>query len=159
MMYPLLHSNEEEISPTCVLSWLIELSTTTNSSTPGSKRACGCVWSLQAHRPFLVSSLRRVCRRREGTKMVHCALLVSSTHHKHSTGGQYNNGEHLDRGREKAGTLQSHFFGGKRRCPRGTAQVISASPRRIAVWPPPAPENRSSSAPSRPDVVCSGADG
>ncbi len=104
MMYPLLHSNEEEISPTCVLSWLIELSTTTNSSTPGSKRACGCVWSLQAHRPFLVSSLRRVCRRREGTKMVHCALLVSSTHHNHSTGGQYNNGEHLDRGREKAGS-------------------------------------------------------
>ena len=54
---------------------------------------------------------------------------------------------------------ESHFFGGKRRCPRGTAQVMSASPRRIAVWPPPAPENRSSSAPSRPDVVCRGADG
>src|SRR5437588_11835796 len=69
---------------------------------PGSKRAGGCVWSPQAHQPFLASSLRRVSRCREGRPMVHCALLVSSAHHKPSTGGRSNNGKHLDKGREKA---------------------------------------------------------
>jgi hypothetical protein len=34
--------------------------------------------------------------------MVQCVLLVSSAHHKPSRGGRSNNGEDLDRGREKA---------------------------------------------------------
>jgi len=33
--------------------------------------------------------------------MVYCALLVSSAPNKLSRGGRSNNGEHLDRGREK----------------------------------------------------------
>jgi hypothetical protein len=37
-------------------------------------------------------------------------------------------------------SLQSHFFGGKRSCQRGTAQVISVVLCRIAVQPPPAPD-------------------
>jgi hypothetical protein len=35
--------------------------------------------------------------------------MVSSTQNKHSRGGRCDNGWHLDRGREKAATLQSHF--------------------------------------------------
>jgi hypothetical protein len=34
--------------------------------------------------------------------LFHYALLVSSAHNKLSTGGRYINGEHLDRGLEKA---------------------------------------------------------
>ena len=52
---------------------------------------------------FLSSSPCRVGLCREGTQMVPCALLVSSAHHKPSTGGRSNNGEDLDRGREKGG--------------------------------------------------------
>ena len=37
-----------------------------------------------------------------GRQMVHCALLVSSAHHKPSPGGRSNNEKHLDKGREKA---------------------------------------------------------
>src|SRR5438034_10645274 len=43
------------------------------------------------------------CQQMQGrTQMGHCVLLISSAHHQHSTGRRYNNGEHLDRGREKA---------------------------------------------------------
>src|SRR5437667_60942 len=78
---------------------------------PGSKRAGGCVWPPQAHQPFLASSLRRVSRCREGTPMVPCALLVLSAHHKPSTGGRSNNGEDLDRGREKGGKQDRSWVG------------------------------------------------
>jgi hypothetical protein len=61
--------------------------------------------------------------------------------------------------REQAGTLQLHLSGGKRSYPRGTAQLLSASPRRIAGWPLPAPDGRSSSIQSHPGAVCSGVDG
>src|SRR5947208_3694791 len=71
-----------------------------------AERAGGCTWSPPAHRPFLASSLRSISRCKEGTQMHHCALLVSSAHHKRSTGGRYNNGKHLDKGREKAAALQ-----------------------------------------------------
>jgi hypothetical protein len=42
--------------------------------------------------------------------MVPCALLVSSAHHKRSTGARSNNGEHLDRGQEKAASRIARRF-------------------------------------------------
>jgi hypothetical protein len=41
--------------------------------------------------------------------MVHCALLITSAQTNRSTRGRDDNGKHLDRGREMAGTLQLHF--------------------------------------------------
>ena len=66
-----------------------------------AERAGRCTWSPPAHRPFLACSPSSVCRFRGGRQRVHRALLVPSAHHKRSTGGQDNNGKHLDRGREK----------------------------------------------------------
>ena len=71
--------------------------------------ACG------AHEPIdlslLASSLCHVSRCREGTQMVHCALLVSSAHHKHSREGRSNNGQYLDKGREKGGKQNRSWVG------------------------------------------------
>jgi hypothetical protein len=60
------------------------------------------VWSILVHRPFNASYLCSACRYREMAQMVHCALQVLSAHNKCSTGGRYNNGSHLECGREMA---------------------------------------------------------
>ncbi|MFL5657845.1 MAG: hypothetical protein ACJ8CB_27150 [Ktedonobacteraceae bacterium] len=43
--------------------------------------------------------------------MVHFARLVPSARHKLSRGGRYNNGSHLDKGREKAASKFTRGFG------------------------------------------------
>ena len=44
------------------------------------------------------------CPCRERTQMVRRARLLPSAHHKRCRGGWDDNGEHLDKGREKAGS-------------------------------------------------------
>ena len=53
---------------------------------------------------LLSCSAGRLCQCRERTELVRRALLLPSAHHKRSTGAWDNNGKHLDREREKAGS-------------------------------------------------------
>src|SRR6266699_236036 len=75
-----------------------------------AERAGRCTWSPPAPRPFLASSPSRVCRFRGGRQRVHRVLLVSSVYHKPSTRGQYTNGKHLDREREKTASRTACGF-------------------------------------------------
>src|SRR5207245_10472024 len=75
---------------------------------------------------LLSSCPGRVGQCRERTEMVCRAPLVPSAQNKRSTGGWYDNGEHLDRGREKAGS----------RTDRGLAQALHAPSREKQGWFP-----------------------
>ena len=61
--------------------------------------------------------------------MVPCALLVSSAHHKQSTGGWSNNGEQLDRGWEKAASRPILALPRHDACTPGRSGVVSPRPR------------------------------
>ncbi len=86
-----------------------------------AERAYGCAWSPPAHRPFLASSPSRVCKCRERKERVCHALPVVLRQNKSSRGRRCDNGEHLDRGREreKAGS----------RIDRGLAQAVPLQSR------------------------------
>jgi hypothetical protein len=53
---------------------------------------------------LLSLSAGRLCLCRERTQLVRRGRLLPSAHHKRSTGAWHDNGEHLDREREKAGS-------------------------------------------------------
>ena len=61
--------------------------------------------------PFVSSSPCSVGLCRERTELVRCALLVPSTHHKHSRGRWDDNRSHLERGWEKGGKQDRSWVG------------------------------------------------